>query len=63
MPTQPLSNRKILFDNMLSHGGVIAPKDERQKAIDLLNRKLAVDPRVEAVLLPLADGLMFCRKK
>jgi caffeoyl-CoA O-methyltransferase len=53
----------ILFDNMLSHGGVIAPADERQVAIDLLNRKLATDPRVEAVLLPLADGLMFCRKK
>jgi caffeoyl-CoA O-methyltransferase len=52
----------IVFDNMLSHGGVVAPKDERQISIDALNRKLAKDPRVEAVLLPVADGLMFCRK-
>jgi caffeoyl-CoA O-methyltransferase len=56
-------NGLILFDNMLSHGGVVAPQDERQVAIDALNRKLAADPRVEAVLLPLADGLSLCRKK
>jgi predicted O-methyltransferase YrrM len=32
-------------------------------AIDLLNRKLASDPRVESVLLPFADGLHLARKR
>ncbi len=52
----------ILFDNMLSKGGVVAPDTDRLRAIDALNRKLAKDPRVEAVLMPMADGVMFCRK-
>jgi len=56
-------NGLILFDNMLSHGKVISPSTEREKAIDALNRKLAVDARVDVVLLPIADGVMFCRKK
>ena len=32
-------------------------------AIDRLNRKLARDPRVESVLLPIADGLHLARKR
>ena len=52
----------IVFDNMLSHGRVVDPQDERDRALDALNRKLAADPRVESVLLPVADGLNFCRK-
>jgi caffeoyl-CoA O-methyltransferase len=56
-------NGLILFDNMLSHGNVLSPSNEREKALDALNRKLAVDSRVECVLLPIADGVMFCRKK
>ncbi len=52
----------VVFDNMLSGGGVVNPTDERTRALDALNRKLAQDPRVESVLLPLADGLNFCRK-
>ncbi|HVW20113.1 MAG TPA: class I SAM-dependent methyltransferase [Opitutaceae bacterium] len=53
----------LVFDNMLSHGDVVAPRTERDRALDALNRKLAADPRVESVLLPIADGLHFCRKK
>ena len=53
----------ILFDNMLAHGGVVKPETDRDRAIDALNRKLATDPRVESVLLPIADGVSFCRKK
>lgn len=56
-------NGLILFDNMLSHGNVLSPSNEREKAIDALNRKLSTDSRVECVLLPIADGVMFCRKK
>lgn len=57
-------NGLILFDNMLWGGrlgkGRIAQPSGR--AIDALNRKLAKDKRVEAVLLPIADGLQLCRK-
>lgn len=55
-------NGLIVFDNMLGGGAVIAPTDERSRALDALNRKLATDQRVDAVLLPAADGLQFCRK-
>jgi len=59
------TNGLILFDNMLWGGRLGgAPVNEASgKAIDSLNRKLAADPRVEAVLLPVADGLQLCRKK
>jgi caffeoyl-CoA O-methyltransferase len=55
----------ILFDNMLKRGQVIHPTDKHlpeNRAIDQLNRKLAADHRVQAVLLPVADGLYLCRK-
>jgi len=38
-------------------------KEPIVRAIDALNRKLASDPRVEAVLLSVADGIQFCRKR
>jgi len=55
----------ILFDNMLWGGrlGGGAVKEATGRAIDALNHKLARDPRVEAVLLPVADGIQFCRKR
>ena len=58
-------NGLILFDNMLwggrlGKGRITQPSG---RAIDALNRKLAKDKRVEAVLLPIADGIQFCRKK
>ena len=55
----------IVFDNMLQGGRVIEPEGKRAvgtRAIDQLNRKLATDPRVQALLLPIADGLQVCRK-
>jgi caffeoyl-CoA O-methyltransferase len=55
----------ILFDNTLRGGDVVHPVAKNQqptKAIDQLNRKLATDPRVQAVLIPMADGLTVCRK-
>lgn len=55
----------ILFDNMLKRGQVIHPTDKNlpeNRAIDQLNRKLAMDPRVQGLLLPVADGLYLCRK-
>ncbi|MGA7394949.1 MAG: class I SAM-dependent methyltransferase [Terrimicrobiaceae bacterium] len=56
------SNGLIVFDNMLQRGRVVEPKDESALAIDALNKKLCSDPRVECVLLTVADGLMVCRK-
>ena len=56
------TNALILFDNMLQNGRVVDPKDESAQAIDSLNKKLCADPRVECVLLAVADGLMLCRK-
>lgn len=58
------SNGLILFDNMLSAGrvGNGALQDPIVRAIDALNHKLANDKRIEAVLLPVADGIQFCRK-
>ena len=55
----------ILFDNMLWGGrlGGKTVKDPAGRAIDALNRKLATDQRVEAVLLSVADGIDLCRKR
>ena len=55
----------ILFDNMLRGGDVIHPVEKHQsatRAIDHLNRKLAADTRIQSVLVPIADGLVICRK-
>jgi caffeoyl-CoA O-methyltransferase len=53
----------LAFDNMLRDGRVLAPQDENDKALHALNEKLTNDARVEAVLLPVADGIMLCRKR
>jgi len=55
----------ILFDNMLRGGQVVDPVERNtpvNRAIDQLNRKLAADSRVQSVLIPMADGLVVCRK-
>jgi caffeoyl-CoA O-methyltransferase len=58
-------NGLILFDNMLWAGrlGGEPVKDPYGRAIDALNHKLSTDERVEAVLLSVADGIQFCRKR
>ena len=58
-------NGLILFDNMLWGGrlGDGPVKEDAGRAIDALNRKLAKDRRVEAVLLSVADGIQLCRKR
>jgi len=57
-------NGLILFDNMLLEGRVVRKPitEPRAKAVDALNRKLAKDKRIEAVLVPIADGIQICRK-
>jgi caffeoyl-CoA O-methyltransferase len=58
-------NGLIVIDNMLWGGRLGAgPITEASgRSIDALNHKLAKDPRVEAVLISVADGLQICRKK
>jgi caffeoyl-CoA O-methyltransferase len=58
-------NGLFIFDNMVWGGRIIEQplSDPDAVAIDRLNRKLASDPRVESVLLPIADGLHLARKR
>jgi len=59
------SNGLILIDNMLWGGDVadLSITDESTESIRSLNNKIFNDSRVECSLLPLADGLLFIRKK
>jgi len=53
----------ILADNVLWSGKVIhANQDEDTAGLDAFNRKVAADPRVEQVILPLRDGVLMIRK-
>ena len=58
-------NGLFIFDNMVWSGRVTEKPltDPDGLAIDRLNSKLAGDARVESVLLPVADGLHFARKR
>ncbi len=55
----------IAIDNVLWSGQVADPKDTSPEtvAIRALNAKIKDDPRVEAMLLPIADGVFLCRKR
>jgi predicted O-methyltransferase YrrM len=53
----------ILVDNVLWDGAVIDPTvdDDDTRALRLLNLKAGGDERVEAVLVPVCDGLLIAR--
>ncbi|HWP67387.1 MAG TPA: class I SAM-dependent methyltransferase [Candidatus Limnocylindria bacterium] len=55
----------FVFDNVLWMGEVANPanQDESTVAIRALNDALAADQRVEAVMLPVADGVTLARKR
>lgn len=55
----------ILADNVLWMGRVVDPEvdDEQTEAIRSFNDLLADDVRVDRVMLPIADGLTFARKR
>lgn len=57
------TNGAILVDNVLWDGRVIDPAadDENTLAIKAFNDKVASDDRVDAVMLPISDGLTVCR--
>ncbi|ABI56319.1 O-methyltransferase [Alkalilimnicola ehrlichii MLHE-1] len=58
-------NGLILVDNTLWYGRVADPEvaDESTEAIRHFNRSVAEDDRVDVALVPIADGLTFCRKR
>ncbi|GIJ51107.1 O-methyltransferase [Virgisporangium aliadipatigenens] len=51
----------ILVDNVLREGRVIDPQDDSDRVIIEFNRAVVADPRVEAVLVPIADGVTVAR--
>ncbi len=55
----------ILIDNVLWDGDVLKqpPPDDKTAAIQELNRTVANDPRVTAVLVTIRDGVLMIRKK
>jgi caffeoyl-CoA O-methyltransferase len=54
----------LLADNVLSHGRVLAPGDSVQaRQIVAFNELVRTDPRVEAMLLPIGDGLTLAVKR
>lgn len=57
----------ILIDNTLWDGkvlqDVVAENDEQTIAIQHFNNQLAIDTRVEKLILPFRDGLTLVRKK
>jgi len=58
-------NGVIVFDNVLWGGNVADPSDLTDDTVALraLNDHVARDPRVEAVMLAIADGLTIARKR
>ena len=53
----------LLIDNVLLHGGVTEPREERERVMDALNARVTADERVDSVMVLVADGLTFARRR
>jgi caffeoyl-CoA O-methyltransferase len=53
----------ILVDNVLWSGRVVDPQSETDRIIMNFNDMARNDPRVELVILPIADGLTMARRR
>jgi caffeoyl-CoA O-methyltransferase len=53
----------ILVDNVLRHGRVLDPANDDDRAIVAFNDEVLADERVDAVLLPIADGITLARRR
>ncbi|HMR87570.1 MAG TPA: class I SAM-dependent methyltransferase [Saprospiraceae bacterium] len=52
----------ILADNVLWSGKILdIKKDKKTQQLDDFNKKIAIDPRVENVILPIRDGINLIR--
>ena len=52
----------LVVDNTLWSGRVLAPEEPDDHAISAFNRDVVADGRVEAVLLPIGDGMTVARR-
>jgi caffeoyl-CoA O-methyltransferase len=52
----------IVVDNVLQHGRVLAPESADSEAIVAFNDTVLADKRVDAVMIPMADGLTLARR-
>lgn len=59
------TNGLVIIDNVLRGGRVVPGNeaDDEDRMMQGLNHALAVDQRYDTVMLPLADGLTFLRKR
>jgi caffeoyl-CoA O-methyltransferase len=53
----------LLIDNVLLRGRVTDPEDERERIMDALNDRVTADERVDSVMVLVADGLTFARRR
>jgi caffeoyl-CoA O-methyltransferase len=53
----------IAIDNVLRGGRVVAPSTESDKVVVAFNEQVRDDDRVDAIMLPLADGLTLARRR
>jgi caffeoyl-CoA O-methyltransferase len=53
----------LLIDNVLLRGQVTNPRDERDRVIAELNERVTADERVDSVMVFVADGLTFVRRR
>jgi caffeoyl-CoA O-methyltransferase len=53
----------LLIDNVLLGGRVTDPQDERERIMDALNDRVTSDQRVDSVMVLVADGLTFVRRR
>ena len=58
-----LSGGLLLIDNVLLRGKVTDPQEERERIIDALNDRVTADERVDSVMVLVADGLTFVRRR
>ncbi len=53
----------LVADNVLWSGRVLKPKDEHDRALVEFNKRVHADPRVEAVMLTVRDGVTVAIKR
>jgi caffeoyl-CoA O-methyltransferase len=52
----------LVVDNVLRDGNVLAPRNESDAVVARFNDEVLADARVEAVMLPVRDGVSLVRK-
>lgn len=53
----------LVADNVLWSGAVLMPRQDSDRALVVFNRMVRSDPRVEAVMLPVRDGVTLIYKR